>query len=149
MKHSFLVVLFCATAFGAQEQDWDAYKKSHSLVMLIKHGPANKERYLTLRLDELIEDGQTSPEGDTYTFFGSGDFLPRGTPREMLVPDDSEKAYAVQRVVSAGEEQYNYMVVALTTPFEKCFHMVCSADYTCITIDVVPNEQLEKRTCKN
>jgi hypothetical protein len=136
---ALLLLSWCAGLVASQEMTWDIYKQTHSVVLMVKHGVTNKDRYIKLRLDEMVEDGQTSPDGDTYTYFGSGDFLPRGTTRGEIVPQDSVPGYTVQRVIEAGEEKFNYVVLALNDPFEKCFHMLCSADYSVVDVAVVPN----------
>jgi hypothetical protein len=126
----------------SEDQAWEQYKATHSLVLMLKHSVANKERYVKLRLDEMPEDLATNKVGDdNFTYISSADFLPKGTSRESIIVEGSVTGHAAQQEIKAAEETYNYMVVVMPEPFDKkYFFVLSSGDYKCLDVQVVPNK---------
>ena len=128
------LILFLLLTSSAVQASWESFKKNHSLILTLKVGAASKTRYAQLRLEDLIEDGQTNEDGDTYNTITTENFATR-TPESAEIFEST--VGVIQRQLDTGAEKYNYLVIGISEPYQKCFNFLCSADYTCLNVTLV------------
>jgi hypothetical protein len=122
------------------QEQWDLFKQSYSVVLFINHKPTKKYRCAKFKLADLVESPRPAVEVDEEpNWVGGAQFLPKGTELISLIPKGTGASCVIAEWDNDG---CNSIVVVMPEPFiGKFFELKSDSCYSCKAAILVPNDK--------
>jgi|GEM_PF-6031530 hypothetical protein len=135
-----MTTLACA---AIDKKEWENFKETHDLLLLIKHKNKNEERWAKFALSSLSDDSHQ------VSWIEREDFLPKDKKIEIEKMTREQQCNHFEQTVGGKDDKFVMLTIGLVHPTDQIYVFIMDTCYGCITAYVVPNEKaLQKPTVK-